>query len=64
MEQHFPGVRLLSLEIEVTHAPLTRALTKRLPWLETIDQNETLEREPTGSIRTIPCRRNRFTKAR
>ena len=51
MEQHFSGIRLLSFEIEVTVAPLTRALTKRLPWLETIDQNETLEREPGGSIR-------------
>jgi len=51
LEQHFPGVRLLSFEIEVTDAPLTRALTKRLPWLETIDQNETFEREPSGSIR-------------
>jgi len=51
MEQHFPGVRLLNFEIEITDAPLTRVLTKRLPWLETIDQNETLEREPGGSMR-------------
>jgi len=51
MERHFPGVRLLNFEIEVTDAPLTRVLTKRLPWLETIDRNETLEREPAGSMR-------------
>ncbi len=51
MEQHFPGVRLLNLEIEVTDAPLTGVLTKRLPWLETTDRLATLETEPAGSIR-------------
>jgi hypothetical protein len=52
MERRFPGVRLLNVEIEVTDAPLTRVLTKRLPWLMTVEKNETLEREPVGSMRS------------
>lgn len=51
MERHFPGVRLLSVEIEVTDAPLTRVLTKRLPWLETMERLATFETEPAGSMR-------------
>ena len=52
MERRFPGVHLLKVEIEVTDAPLTRVLTKRLPWLMTVEKNETLEREPAGSMRS------------
>jgi hypothetical protein len=51
MELHFPGVRWLSLEIEITNAPLTRMLTKRLPWLETMERLATFETEPAGSRR-------------
>jgi hypothetical protein len=34
MDSSFPGVRFISLDIEITDAPVTKVLKQRLPWLD------------------------------
>ena len=34
MEQTFPGVKFIGLDIEITDAPITTKLRQRLPWLD------------------------------
>ena len=47
-----PGVRFIGLEIEITNAPITNVLVKRLPWL---DKNHPMankfDRDPPGKQR-------------
>lgn len=57
MGAHFPGVKLLSFDIEFTDARVTSVLTKRLPWLlDTPQSPKRWERthfywDPPGQLR-------------
>jgi hypothetical protein len=49
MDSSFPGVRFISLDIEVTDAPVTKVLKQRLPWLASPTQ--LFDRDPPGKQR-------------
>jgi hypothetical protein len=49
MDSAFPGVRFISLDIEITDAPLTNVLKQRLPWLASPTQ--LFDRDPPGKQR-------------
>ena len=49
MDSAFPGVRFISLDIEITDAPLTKVLKQRLPWLAS--STELFDRDPPGKQR-------------
>jgi hypothetical protein len=49
MGNYFSGVRFISLDIEITDAPVTEVLKQRLPWLT--DKNPAFDRDPPGKIR-------------
>jgi hypothetical protein len=49
------GVRLIGIDLEVTDAPLTNVLTKRLPWLNR-PELENWEREKPGHITPVKDR--------
>lgn len=48
MGSSFPGVRFVSLDIEITDAPVTKVLKQRLPWLE---GRSAFDRDPPGKLR-------------
>ena len=50
MGSHFPGARFISLDIEITDAPVTEVLKQRLPWLS--DKNPAFDRDPPGKLRS------------
>ena len=47
-----PGVHFVGIDLEVTDAPLTHELLKRLPWLK-LRNSIRWEREPAGSRRPM-----------
>ncbi|MGO8235293.1 hypothetical protein ACC806_03665 [Rhizobium ruizarguesonis] len=49
INDQFPGVRFVGIEIEITDDPVTSQLSKRLPWLQTPGQ--VFERDPPGQHR-------------
>ena len=49
MGASFPGVRFISLDIEITDAPVTKVLKQRLPWLAST--TEGFDRDPPGKVR-------------
>jgi hypothetical protein len=49
MDSFFPGVRFVSLDIEITDAPVTQVLKQRLPWLASPSQ--LFDRDPPGKQR-------------
>jgi hypothetical protein len=49
MGSAFPGVRFISLDIEITDAPVTKVLKQRLPWLAS--STELFDRDPPGKQR-------------
>jgi hypothetical protein len=49
MGDSFPGVRFISLDIEITDAPVTKVLKQRLPWLASPTQ--LFDRDPPGKQR-------------
>jgi hypothetical protein len=49
MDSSFPGVRFISLDIEITDAPVTKVLKQRLPWLAS--PTEGFDRDPPGKQR-------------
>jgi hypothetical protein len=51
-----PGVRFIGLEIEITDAPLTSVLKKRLPWLVSSSENPGFDRDPPGQLRALKDR--------
>jgi hypothetical protein len=51
MDSAFPGVRFVSLDIEITDAPVTKALKQRLPWLDRNNRLSGFDRDPPGKIR-------------
>ena len=48
MDSAFPGVRFVSLDIEITDAPVTKVLKQRLPWLE---GRSAFDRDTPGKLR-------------
>lgn len=56
LEQTFPGVKFIGLDIEVTDAPVTTKLRERLPWLDTgrrLNDPVVFPRDPPGQRRPI-----------
>jgi hypothetical protein len=51
MESFFPGVRFISLDIEITDAPVTKVLKQRLPWLDRANRLSGFDRDPPGKLR-------------
>lgn len=51
LEQSFPGVRFVGLDIEFADARVTNALKQRLPWLENPNHEQRFERDPPGQQR-------------
>jgi hypothetical protein len=51
MDSSFPGVRFISLDIEVTDAPVTKVLKQRLPWLDRDNRLAGFDRDPPGKLR-------------
>jgi len=54
MEQTFPGVKFIGLDIEVTDAPVTTKLRERLPWLDSgrgLTVPDIFPRDPPGHRR-------------
>lgn len=51
MDSAFPGVRFISLDIEVTDAPVTKMLKQRLPWLDRNNRLSGFDRDPPGKLR-------------
>jgi hypothetical protein len=51
LEQSFPGVRFVGLDIEFTDTPVTSLLKQRLPWLENPKHEQRFERDPPGQGR-------------
>ena len=49
--QYVSGARFLSLDIEITDAPVTRKLRQRLPWLNSVNAAEIFPRDPRGARR-------------
>jgi len=49
IEQTFPGVKFIGLDIEITDAPVTKKLRQRLPWLDAGKQ--VFERRAPGDQR-------------
>ena len=49
IDSAFPGVRFISLDIEITDAPVTKVLKQRLPWL--VSSTELFDRDPPGKQR-------------
>ena len=47
----FPGVRFVSLDIEITDAPVTKGLKQRLPWLDRDNRLSGFDRDPPGKQR-------------
>jgi len=56
MEQDFPKIKFIGLDIEITEEPLTEKLRDRLPWLGLWAPAEVFEREapPVGPMRDAP----------
>ena len=52
---HFPGVRFLGLDIEVTKEPITDVIRNRLLWLRVRDR-VLFERDPPGRVRPLSKR--------
>jgi hypothetical protein len=51
MGSSFPGVRFISLDIEITDAPVTKVLKQRLPWLDRANRLSGFDRDPPGKLR-------------
>jgi hypothetical protein len=51
MDSSFPGVRFISLDIEITDAPVTKVLKQRLPWLDRANRLAGFDRDPPGKMR-------------
>jgi hypothetical protein len=51
MGSSFPGVRFISLDIEITDAPVTKVLKQRLPWLDRDNRLAGFDRDPPGKLR-------------
>jgi hypothetical protein len=51
MGSSFPGVRFISLDIEITDAPVTEVLKQRLPWLDHRPGETAFDRDPPGKQR-------------
>jgi hypothetical protein len=51
MASYFPGVRFISLDIEITDEPVTDVLKKRLPWLVGPYKKIAFDRDPPGKHR-------------
>jgi hypothetical protein len=51
MDSSFPGVRFISLDIEITDAPVTKVLKQRLPWLDRNNRLSGFDRDPPGKLR-------------
>ena len=51
MGARFPGVKLVSFDIEFTNAPVTKALTGRLPWL--LEPGPHFNSDPPGQHRPV-----------
>jgi hypothetical protein len=49
IDSAFPGVRFISLDIEITDAPVTKVLKQRLPWL--VSSTQLFDRDPPGKQR-------------
>ena len=49
MDSAFPGVRFISLDIEIIDAPVTKVLKQRLSWLAS--PTEGFDRDPPGKWR-------------
>jgi hypothetical protein len=52
MGASFPGVRFISLDIEITDAPVTKVLKQRLPWLES--RPERFDRDYKRDYKDLP----------
>jgi hypothetical protein len=52
MDSFFPGVRFISLDIEITDAPVTKVLKQRLPWLES--RPERFDRDFKRDYKDLP----------
>jgi hypothetical protein len=52
MDSAFPGVRFISLDIEITDAPVTKVLKQRLPWLAS--STETFDRDYKRDFKDLP----------
>jgi hypothetical protein len=53
MAGSFPGVRFISLDIEITDAPVTEVLKQRLPWLDNKTGETVFDRDPPGKRRPL-----------
>jgi hypothetical protein len=53
MGSSFPGVRFISLDIEITDAPVTEVLRQRLPWLDNNTGETVFDRDPPGKQRRM-----------
>jgi hypothetical protein len=53
MAGSFPGVRFISLDIEITDAPVTEVLKQRLPWLDHKTGETVFARDPPGKQRAL-----------
>jgi hypothetical protein len=51
MDSVFPGVKFISLDIEITDAPVTNVLKQRLPWLDRNNRGFGFDRDPPGHVR-------------
>ncbi|PDS96020.1 hypothetical protein CO659_21160 [Rhizobium sp. S9] len=51
LDEVFPGVRFIGLDILITDAPISKMLRDRLPWLNTPVGQEVFERDPPGKQR-------------
>jgi hypothetical protein len=52
MDSAFPGVRFIGLDIEITDAPVTNVLKRRLPWLDRNNRVSGFDRDPPGKVRS------------
>ena len=51
MEQYFPGVHFVGLDIEITKDPVTQVLKTRLPWLVSPYSKVAWDRDKPGHLR-------------
>ncbi|WP_377277059.1 hypothetical protein [Rhizobium sp. R86522] len=53
IERRFPGVHFISVDVEITDAPITEELGKHLPWLVNLSEHTAFPRDPPGHQRPM-----------
>ena len=53
IERRFPGIHFVSVDVEITDAPVTEELGKHLPWLVHLSEHTAFPRDPPGHMRSM-----------